>query len=234
MKYSFSFLILILTLGFLPACQVDDDPVEEVPNTEPLISLSEDALFSNIEDGVISITIEDDLENTEASSIAAASYEIKSFDGTEISKGRIPGNDNLISYEIVISADEYDTNDVEEPYTLSVSATDSKGLSSSQSKEFSIYQGYASIGLAGDAIPGGWHNDADMTEIKDGVYELLVDLTANNVKFRADDDWAINWGASTFPTGIGIQGGPNIPIREAGKYLITFDVKDGSYNFEKQ
>lgn len=233
MKYVLNPLISIFTLCFFLGCQVDDDPAE-IPNTEPIISFSEEALFASNEDGVISVTIEDDLENTEASSIASVRYTVVAFDSTEIQQGSIPGNDNLVTGDVIIKAGEYEPNETDQPYTLSVTATDSRGLSSTLTKKFNVYQGYGSIGLAGDAIPGGWHNDEDMTEIEDGVYDLLVDLTANDVKFRADDDWAINWGASTFPTGTGIQGGPNIPISEAGRYYITFDTKNGSYNFVKQ
>lgn len=32
------------------------------------------------------------------------------------------------------------------------------------------------------------------------------------VKFRADADWTFNWGAADFPSGIGLPGGPNIPV----------------------
>jgi hypothetical protein len=37
----------------------------------------------------------------------------------------------------------------------------------------------------------------------------------------------------TSPAGIGTQDGPNIPITQAGKYLISFDRSTGAYAFEE-
>ena len=73
-----------------------------------------------------------------------------------------------------------------------------------------------------------------MAEIGDGVYQVTIELASLSAKFRADDDWAVNWGAPDFPSGRGTQDGDNIPIAEAGTYKVTFDSKDSSYNFEKQ
>ena len=50
------------------------------------------------------------------------------------------------------------------------------------------------------------------------------------LKFAADNDWDANWGADTFPYGIGVQGGLNIPVK-AGTYNVFFNDITGHYNF---
>lgn len=47
------------------------------------------------------------------------------------------------------------------------------------------------------------------------------------------DGWSSNWGGSEFPTGIGKQDGPNIPIL-AGDYVVIFNDITGGYNFIKK
>jgi hypothetical protein len=49
-------------------------------------------------------------------------------------------------------------------------------------------------------------------------------------KFREVDNWSINWGALSFPMGIGKQDGDDIPI-EAGTYTIIFNDISGNYYF---
>jgi hypothetical protein len=57
-----------------------------------------------------------------------------------------------------------------------------------------------------------------------------MDLIDGEAKFRAEDAWAVNWGAVGFPTGFGTQDGPNIPIT-AGTYRITIATVTGEYAF---
>lgn len=93
------------------------------------------------------------------------------------------------------------------------------------------------IGIIGDATPGGWNEDTNMFHDPDpedsSKYFITINLTQGNAKFRANDDWARNWGAADFPSGTGVQDGPNIPIAQAGKYFVTFDTTTGAYNFEE-
>jgi len=91
---------------------------------------------------------------------------------------------------------------------------------------------YADIGIIGDATPGGWGADTNLIKNPSNPYKwskkfVLVDGEA---KFRADNDWAVNWGASTFPTGAGTGGGPNIPL-DPGTYFVTFNTATGEYTF---
>ena len=81
------------------------------------------------------------------------------------------------------------------------------------------------IGIIGSASPNGWDSDVDMNyvpynaETKELGYWEAKDITlaSGEIKFRANDDWAINWGGDTNAL---TQGGDNISV-EAG----TYDIK---------
>lgn len=88
------------------------------------------------------------------------------------------------------------------------------------------------IGLIGSASAGNWDYDTNMyKDTSAHGYFLVTNLKVGEVKFRKNDGWDRNWGSNTFPTGIAVQNGPNIPIAKAGKYVITFDTLSGAYNF---
>jgi len=90
-------------------------------------------------------------------------------------------------------------------------------------------------GLIGDATPGGWDTDTDLTyNAVDRVWELEVDLGTGAIKFRANDGWDINYG-DTGVDGILEAGGDNISITEAGAYLIKMKLgfPDYTYTVEK-
>ena len=53
------------------------------------------------------------------------------------------------------------------------------------------------------------------------VFIATIDLTAGEIKFRANDDWGYNFGGSL--TDLSSDNAPNIPIAEAGNYKITLD-----------
>lgn len=78
-----------------------------------------------------------------------------------------------------------------------------------------------------------------MTLNTDGTYSITVDLTGGNeLKFRANDDWAINFGdnKSNGPDNIPDYGGDNIAIETSGSYFITLDLTlagNYSYNIRK-
>lgn len=89
------------------------------------------------------------------------------------------------------------------------------------------------VGLIGSGTPNGWDSDIDMTRstTDTAIWTLDVALVKGEVKFRANNDWAINWGAVNFPKGTGTQGGPNIPVF-AGQYHIIFNSVTGEYDFQ--
>lgn len=86
-----------------------------------------------------------------------------------------------------------------------------------------------SIGVIGDATPGGWDSDTDMTfEGGKGTYvwKVSLNLKVGKIKFRANDDWAINFGGT--PNEI-TQGGADIEVASAGLYDLTLDLTPGAY-----
>lgn len=90
-------------------------------------------------------------------------------------------------------------------------------------------------GIIGSATADGWSSDQDMVfdpASKTWVGEL--DLAAGEIKFRANDDWPINYGDNG-ADGILDAGGDNIAIAEAGSYKITLvlGVPDYTYVVEK-
>lgn len=93
---------------------------------------------------------------------------------------------------------------------------------------------FSGLGIIGDATAGGWDEDTDLIQSPGNpfLWSKSVTLTDGEAKFRADDDWAVNWGASQFPGGVGAQDGPNIPVK-AGTYFVTFNTGTGEYYFLK-
>lgn len=87
-----------------------------------------------------------------------------------------------------------------------------------------------SIGIVGDF--NGWGNDVVMNTSDNTNYtaSAVAFGITGGAKFRQDADWAMNWGASDFPSGVGVLGGGNIPV-PAGTYDITFNIVTGEYNF---
>ena len=98
---------------------------------------------------------------------------------------------------------------------------------------FNIYTQIMTVGLIGPVQPGGWDSDSDMVQNPDSahLWTLNITLKAGEAKFRANDDWSINWGNYTFPYGVGTQDGNNIRL-PSGNYKISFNSKTGVYSFE--
>lgn len=103
---------------------------------------------------------------------------------------------------------------------------------------------YASISLIGDF--NEWKSDVTMSQVavtgdawkSHCWYALGVDLQKEGgVKFRADYDWAANWGVSQDvkdnPYGVGTQDAPNINV-PAGTYNIYFNDITGEFLFIAQ
>lgn len=92
---------------------------------------------------------------------------------------------------------------------------------------------YTTIGLIGSATPTGWDADTDLTQSTFNPhiwYIENVSLIDGEIKFRANNDWAVSWGSDTPLTGQGSTAGgsPNIPATE-GTYTIWFNDLDGRY-----
>jgi len=79
-------------------------------------------------------------------------------------------------------------------------------------------------GVIGDATPGGWDEDTDMTfEGGKGTYTWTITLALQpgELKFRANDDWGINLGGDQSNL---TYDGDNIAISDAGTYQIELHL----------
>ncbi|SMO67284.1 protein of unknown function [Saccharicrinis carchari] len=77
-------------------------------------------------------------------------------------------------------------------------------------------------GVIGDATPGKWGEDTNMTwDDTKKVFTVTLDLTVGQFKFRANDAWDVDFGGDL---GALEQGGSNIDISDAGNYTITLDT----------
>jgi 1,4-alpha-glucan branching enzyme len=94
---------------------------------------------------------------------------------------------------------------------------------------------YQTVGIIGSSTPQGWNASTAM-ELSDASdphqWTLTLMLTVGEAKFRANDNWSVNWGAGNFPSGNGVQNGPNIPIGASGYYTVSFNDVTGAYNFQ--
>lgn len=93
---------------------------------------------------------------------------------------------------------------------------------------------YEEVGIIGSATEGGWDSDTDLVKnpANPFLWSKIIEISDGEAKFRANDAWTVNWGASAFPSGIGAQDGPNIPAAD-GTYFITFNSGTGEYSFLK-
>jgi starch-binding outer membrane protein SusE/F len=93
-------------------------------------------------------------------------------------------------------------------------------------------------GIVGDATPGGWGGSTAMTFVTPPAgspgnvkWTITTNLTVGEMKFRANDAWAINFGDNSPRDNKPEYDGGNIPIAVAGNYTITLDLLAGNYNY---
>lgn len=84
-------------------------------------------------------------------------------------------------------------------------------------------------GIIGSATPGGWGSSTPMTfNAGSGTWTITTDLTGGQeLKFRANDDWAINFGDNSPADNKPEYNGSNIAINQGGNYTITLDLSVG-------
>ena len=123
-----------------------------------------------------------------------------------------------------------------------------------------IRERYPDIGLPIDRISivgtavGSWADDIFMDRDSNNgdIWRLRTDLNDGELKFRADENYSIAWGAVlalddfsadrnwsyrgdtdvVFPAGVAQLTGLNIPVK-AGRYDITFNSRTFEYSFER-
>ncbi len=92
---------------------------------------------------------------------------------------------------------------------------------------------YSTIGLIGPAQSGGWDTDTDMTQLEFDPHIWYINgviLADGEFKFRADDDWADNWGAASDAlSGQANYGAGDNMVAQAGVYDIWFNDLTGRY-----
>lgn len=77
-----------------------------------------------------------------------------------------------------------------------------------------------SWGVIGSATPTGWDSDTDMTYDAAGKkLTLTMNLVAGAIKFRVNDDWAVNLG-DTDANATLEYGGSDIAVTDPGNYTI--------------
>lgn len=80
-------------------------------------------------------------------------------------------------------------------------------------------------GLIGDATPGGWGTQTDMTYNSTlQTFALGLHLTSGSIKFRGTSDWGVNYGSTAADGKTLDAGGANIAVATAGDYAITLDL----------
>jgi hypothetical protein len=87
-------------------------------------------------------------------------------------------------------------------------------------------------GLIGDATPGGWDADTNMTyDTATKTWTVTLSLNAGKIKFRANDGWDLNYGDNDFDGSLE-EGGADIPVAAAGNYTITLNLEVAGYAYE--
>lgn len=91
-----------------------------------------------------------------------------------------------------------------------------------------------SYGVIGDATPGGWGSDTDMT-YNNGTRTWSVTLPligGKELKFRLNDDWGTNYGDKG-ADGTLDNGGDNIKVAVSGNYRVSFSFVTNLYTLTK-
>ncbi|WP_303311091.1 SusE domain-containing protein [Hymenobacter sp. BT730] len=85
--------------------------------------------------------------------------------------------------------------------------------------------------VIGSATAGGWDAETPMTyDAANGVWKVTTTLGAGELKFRANNAWAINMGDNG-ANGSPDYDGSNIVSPGAGSYTITLDLSKGAGNY---
>ena len=89
-----------------------------------------------------------------------------------------------------------------------------------------------SWGIIGSATPTGWDSDTDLTyDAAGNKLTITMDLVAGAIKFRANDDWAVNLGDDDANATME-YGGSDIVVAEAGNYTIDLILSGAIYTYK--
>lgn len=95
---------------------------------------------------------------------------------------------------------------------------------------------YETVGIIGSATDKGWESSTPMNLVPGEQHDwvLTTYLSAGELKFRANDSWAMNWGAGDFPNGTATYNSGNLIIPESGYFTIRFNDFTAVYSFTKE
>lgn len=117
-------------------------------------------------------------------------------------------------------------------YTLSVNLSE-------LTVDFSPYNAgataptYNSMGIYGNATPGGWSTETRMTGVSPHIWVIKeVELTKGEFLFRANNASTDSWSGTSsndLPFGKAVKSGTGTKIEEAGTYFVQFNDLTGHY-----
>ncbi len=91
----------------------------------------------------------------------------------------------------------------------------------------------AEWGVIGSATPTGWDSDTDFVyDETEDVLKVTLDLTEGEIKFRANDDWTLNFGDVDGDNVLDTENDNNISVPEAGNYTIILDFNPPEYTYQ--
>lgn len=88
-------------------------------------------------------------------------------------------------------------------------------------------------GVVGNATPGGWDNDTNLTFIGgkgDYIWSAEMPLTEGELKFRANGNWDVNLGDDD-SDGLMEYSGANIIVGKAGDYTVELNLNPEGYSY---
>ncbi len=94
------------------------------------------------------------------------------------------------------------------------------------------------FGIIGSATANGWNSSTPMTfNPSNGSWSITTNLVAGEMKFRANDDWAVNFGDDddngNVPDGKPEYDEDNIQVTQSGNYTITLNIGiAGNYSYK--
>src|SRR5699024_8023133 len=95
-------------------------------------------------------------------------------------------------------------------------------------------------GIVGDATPNGWDGPdvvmnidytSDYASGKGIWYVNNAELTEGTFKFRANNEWSLDYGSDDADGNLG-EGEDNIPVESDGNYDIIFNLDEMTYHIE--
>jgi hypothetical protein len=88
--------------------------------------------------------------------------------------------------------------------------------------------------VIGDATPGGWDTDTDMAyDSIAKTWNVTLNLTAANIKFRANHAWDLNYGDDGANGSLDFNGA-NIAVPADGNYTVTLNLSGAIFRYKLQ